>query len=262
MREGPSRVDGTSQQEGGTSASPSSQADRWRRVRVVAATPSYAAVPHTVQPGRDAVVDRRRQQLHDPDRRRLQRPLRGQLRLHGRDARRSRPRPRGPPRWARGPADTGDLDLDRHDYYDDEHADRRLHPADSAPARVAPVLDVADLLPVLPVGPGLPVRRTPPPTGTRCARSRCSLYGIDLYPAGPLSAYRSYAQQLYLYDLYLSGQGSLAAPPGTSSHEYGTAIDLADPVDGNRHRPDRRAVRMGEDRGPAASGGTSTTSGP
>ncbi|HEY7150408.1 MAG TPA: LysM peptidoglycan-binding domain-containing protein [Solirubrobacterales bacterium] len=54
-------------------------------------------------------------------------------------------------------------------------------------------------------------------------------YGIDLYPAGPLSAYRSYAQQLYLYDLYLSGQGSLAAAPGTSSHEYGAAVDLADP---------------------------------
>lgn len=54
-------------------------------------------------------------------------------------------------------------------------------------------------------------------------------YGIDLYPAGPLSAYRSYAQQLYLYNLYLSGQGGLAAPPGTSSHEYGYALDLADP---------------------------------
>jgi LysM repeat protein len=55
------------------------------------------------------------------------------------------------------------------------------------------------------------------------------LYRIDLYPAGPLSAYRSYAQQLYLYDLYQSGQGNLAAPPGTSSHEYGVALDLADP---------------------------------
>jgi LysM repeat protein len=55
------------------------------------------------------------------------------------------------------------------------------------------------------------------------------LYGIDLYPAGPLSAYRSYAQQLYLYDLYIAGQGDLAALPGTSSHEYGTALDLADP---------------------------------
>jgi LysM repeat protein len=54
-------------------------------------------------------------------------------------------------------------------------------------------------------------------------------YGMDLYPAGPYSAYRSYGQQLYLYDLYLSGQGNLAAPPGTSSHEYGYALDLADP---------------------------------
>jgi len=55
-------------------------------------------------------------------------------------------------------------------------------------------------------------------------------YGIDLYPAGPYSAYRSYGQQLYLYNLYLSGQGSLAAAPETSSHEYGSALDLADPA--------------------------------
>jgi LysM repeat protein len=56
-----------------------------------------------------------------------------------------------------------------------------------------------------------------------------SEFGIDLYPAGPLSAYRSYAQQLYLYNLYLAGQGGLAAMPGTSSHEYGIALDLDDP---------------------------------
>ena len=56
-----------------------------------------------------------------------------------------------------------------------------------------------------------------------------SQFGIDLYPAGPFSAYRSYAQQLYLYQLYLAGQGGLAAVPGTSSHEYGVAVDLADP---------------------------------
>jgi LysM repeat protein len=55
------------------------------------------------------------------------------------------------------------------------------------------------------------------------------LYGIDLYPAGPLSAYRSYGQQLYLYNLFISGQGNPAALPGTSSHEYGIALDLADP---------------------------------
>jgi LysM repeat protein len=54
-------------------------------------------------------------------------------------------------------------------------------------------------------------------------------YGIDLYPAGPFSAYRSYAQQLYLYNQYLSGAGALAALPGSSAHEYGTAVDLADP---------------------------------
>jgi LysM repeat protein len=56
-----------------------------------------------------------------------------------------------------------------------------------------------------------------------------AVYGTDLYPDGTLSGYRSYAQQLYLYNLYLSGQGSLAAVPGTSSHEYGIALDLAEP---------------------------------
>jgi LAS superfamily LD-carboxypeptidase LdcB len=54
-------------------------------------------------------------------------------------------------------------------------------------------------------------------------------YGIDIYPAGPLSAYRTYEQQSYLYSLYLQGLGAPANPPGTSSHEYGTAVDLASP---------------------------------
>jgi LAS superfamily LD-carboxypeptidase LdcB len=52
-------------------------------------------------------------------------------------------------------------------------------------------------------------------------------YGVDLYPNGPLSAYRTYDQQAYLYDLYLGGQGAPANPPGTSSHETGTAVDVA-----------------------------------
>jgi LysM repeat protein len=55
-------------------------------------------------------------------------------------------------------------------------------------------------------------------------------FGVDLYPGGLLSGYRTYEQQAYLYDLYLSGQGAPANPPGTSSHEYGSAVDLADPV--------------------------------
>jgi LysM repeat protein len=52
-------------------------------------------------------------------------------------------------------------------------------------------------------------------------------YGVDLYPGGPLSAYRSYDQQSYLYNLYLSGQGAPANPPGTSTHELGVAVDVA-----------------------------------
>jgi LysM repeat protein len=55
-------------------------------------------------------------------------------------------------------------------------------------------------------------------------------YGIDLYPAGTLSGYRTYDQQAYLYDLFLSGEGAPANPPGTSSHELGIAVDLADPA--------------------------------
>jgi LAS superfamily LD-carboxypeptidase LdcB len=54
-------------------------------------------------------------------------------------------------------------------------------------------------------------------------------YGIDIYPAGPLSAFRTWDQQDYLYNLYLQGLGAPANPPGTSSHEYGTAVDLASP---------------------------------
>jgi len=55
-------------------------------------------------------------------------------------------------------------------------------------------------------------------------------FGIDLYPAGPLSAYRTYDQQAYLYNLYLSGKGAPANPPGTSEHNLGIAVDLADPA--------------------------------
>jgi murein DD-endopeptidase MepM/ murein hydrolase activator NlpD len=54
-------------------------------------------------------------------------------------------------------------------------------------------------------------------------------YGVDLYPGGPLSAYRSYAQQSYLYELFRTGQGERANPPGSSTHELGIAVDLATP---------------------------------
>jgi LAS superfamily LD-carboxypeptidase LdcB len=55
-------------------------------------------------------------------------------------------------------------------------------------------------------------------------------FGVDLSPDGPLSAYRTYEQQAYLYDLYLAGQGAPANPPGSSTHELGLAVDVAEPV--------------------------------
>jgi LAS superfamily LD-carboxypeptidase LdcB len=54
-------------------------------------------------------------------------------------------------------------------------------------------------------------------------------YSVDLYPEGPLGAYRSYAQQAELYREYLNGTGAAADPPGTSAHNLGIALDLATP---------------------------------
>ena len=56
-----------------------------------------------------------------------------------------------------------------------------------------------------------------------------SVYAIDIYPGGPLSAYRTYAQQAELYRAFLTGHGAPANPPATSSHEYGTAVDVQTP---------------------------------
>jgi murein DD-endopeptidase MepM/ murein hydrolase activator NlpD len=56
-----------------------------------------------------------------------------------------------------------------------------------------------------------------------------SNYGVDLYPAGPMSAYRTSTQQGDLYEMYLLGTGAPANPPGYSSHELGVSVDLATP---------------------------------
>jgi LysM repeat protein len=53
-----------------------------------------------------------------------------------------------------------------------------------------------------------------------------SVYGVDLYPGGPASAFRTYAQQAELYQAFLAGYGAPANPPGYSSHELGTAVDV------------------------------------
>jgi LysM repeat protein len=54
-------------------------------------------------------------------------------------------------------------------------------------------------------------------------------YGQDLYPAGPLSAYRTPDQQAGLYQQYLDGTGAPANPPGYSSHQQGLSVDVASP---------------------------------
>lgn len=50
--------------------------------------------------------------------------------------------------------------------------------------------------------------------------------GVNLFPY-VISSYRSYAQQVALYNAYQNGTGNLAAQPGTSNHETGTAMDLS-----------------------------------
>lgn len=55
----------------------------------------------------------------------------------------------------------------------------------------------------------------------------CRRRGVELRPNGSKSSYRTYAQQVELWELYTSGRGSLAAHPGTSNHGWGLAVDLA-----------------------------------
>lgn len=55
-------------------------------------------------------------------------------------------------------------------------------------------------------------------------------YGVDLYPGGPASAYRTPEQQAGLYQEYVDGTGAPANPPGASTHEQGIAVDVPEPA--------------------------------
>jgi LAS superfamily LD-carboxypeptidase LdcB len=57
-----------------------------------------------------------------------------------------------------------------------------------------------------------------------------STFGADIYPGGTLSAHRTYEQQAELYRGYLAGYGAPANPPGSSSHEFGVAVDVESPA--------------------------------
>lgn len=51
--------------------------------------------------------------------------------------------------------------------------------------------------------------------------------GLQIVPTGSKSSYRTYEQQVELYNAYLNGTGNLAAKPGTSNHGWGDAVDVA-----------------------------------
>jgi hypothetical protein len=50
--------------------------------------------------------------------------------------------------------------------------------------------------------------------------------GIWICPTSSRTAYRTYAEQQYFWQLYTSGRGNLAARPGTSNHGWGLAVDV------------------------------------
>jgi len=50
--------------------------------------------------------------------------------------------------------------------------------------------------------------------------------GVWICPTSPRTAYRPYADQEFFWKLYKSGNGALAAQPGTSNHGWGIAVDI------------------------------------
>ena len=50
--------------------------------------------------------------------------------------------------------------------------------------------------------------------------------GIWICPTSSRTAYRTYSEQVYFWQLFQSGRGALAARPGTSNHGWGTTVDV------------------------------------
>ena len=50
--------------------------------------------------------------------------------------------------------------------------------------------------------------------------------GVWICPTSSRTAYRTYPEQQYFWNLYVSGRGALAARPGTSNHGWGTTVDV------------------------------------
>ena len=58
------------------------------------------------------------------------------------------------------------------------------------------------------------------------ARANAAMKAAGLGTFGVVSGFRSREQQQRLYDAYINGTGNLAAKPGNSRHEHGTAVDI------------------------------------
>jgi len=54
-------------------------------------------------------------------------------------------------------------------------------------------------------------------------------HGVWICPTSRRTAYRTFAEQQYFWNLYQSGKGALAARPGTSNHGWGTTVDVPQP---------------------------------
>jgi phosphopantetheine adenylyltransferase len=63
------------------------------------------------------------------------------------------------------------------------------------------------------------------------AKAMAKLFTLLPETARITSGVRSYEEQERLYRRYKSGEGGLAAPPGTSRHEFGRAVDIGAGVD-------------------------------
>ena len=50
--------------------------------------------------------------------------------------------------------------------------------------------------------------------------------GVWICPTSSRTAYRTYSEQVYFWNLYTSGRGALAARPGNSNHGLGTTVDV------------------------------------
>jgi hypothetical protein len=111
----------------------------------------------------------------------------------------------------------------------------------AALASGAPVVEAAPLASTTTIVPAPGMGHVPSPYGelhlapeaadawNAMRAEALSRHGIDIYPGGPVAAYRTYEQQAELYEAFLAGYGAPANPPGTSSHELGTAVDVETP---------------------------------